>query len=176
MAEVHVFGQILSGSGFTGTRLSCKWKITFGSCWKAIEGSVEGVTQLDFPQTGDTSFFCHPIDVHFLTTGIQGWPRLEIEVWQQDPYRHTSPVAYGFVHIPPTPGKHQVDCLTWRPIGSQFEEVLSVFTGSGLRLEDTQIVSDSLERFKLQTESSGKIQLDLYVILRNFERFALESS
>jgi len=175
MAEVHVIGQVTGASDFSNPCLSCRWKLVFGANWRPIEGSIEGLTQLDCPQTGNTAHFSHPIDVHFLTSGLQGWPKFEFEVWQQDSYRRTFPVAYGFLQLPSTPGRHQLTCLTWRPIASGLEEIVSVFSGGGLRLETTQIVSDSLERFRLQTESSGKINIDIYVITRHFDRFGIES-
>jgi B9 domain-containing protein 2 len=176
MAEVHVFGQIVSASGFHEHSVSCKWKLSFGNNWKAVEGLTEGLTQLDNPQSGLTSFLCHPLDVHFLTSGLQGWPKFHFEVWQQDTYGRSSPAGYGLLHLPVTPGRHQIQCLTWRPVGSLTDEVVSLFTSGGLRLEDTDILSQSSDRFRLQTESSGKICLDLYIITRNFDRFGIETA
>ena len=129
MAEVHVIGQLVSASGFTDNSLSCKWKITFGDNWRVIAGTTEGLSQLDCPEAGDTSYFCHPIDVHFLTSGLQGWPRFELEVWQQDPYRRSFPAAYGFIHVPSTPGRHRIECLTWKAVSSGSDEVLPSFLG-----------------------------------------------
>lgn len=175
MAEVHVIGQLTSGHGFTHRRLACRWQLSFGDHWQAIEGATEGLTQLDSPQIGSTAFFSHPIDVHFITSGLQGWPKFEIEVWQQDAYRRSAPCAYGVAHLPSTPGHHKIEITTWRPIGSSSEEVSFFFTGGGLRLESTSILSESQERFRLQTESSGTITFDLFIITRNFERFGIES-
>lgn len=177
MAEVHVIGQVIGAAGFTDTGLSCKWKITFGDNWRLISGPSEGLTQLDYPEAGDIAYFCHPIDLHFLTSGLQGWPRFELEVWEQDSYRRTFLSAYGFIHVPSTPGRHQIECLTWKLVSSGPEEVLPSFSRrSALRLENTQILSDSLERYRLQTESSGKVFFEIFVIFRNLDRFGIESS
>lgn len=173
MAEVHVVGQLMSASGFREERIACKWKLVFGNNWQAVEGLTEGLTQLD-NNPGSTSFLCHPIDVHFLASGVQNWPKFEFEVWQQDVYGKSSPAAYGCLHLPSTPGRHQIHCLTWRPTGSLTDELLSLFTTGGLRLEDTDILSQSTDRFRLQTESAGKLSLDLYLITRNFEKFGIE--
>ena len=36
MAEVHVIGQITSGSGFPESSLFCKWKVQVGSGWRVV--------------------------------------------------------------------------------------------------------------------------------------------
>lgn len=174
MAEVHVFGQIRCASGFREHRIACKWKLSYGNNWKAVEGLTEGLTQLDNAQSGFTSFLCHPIDVHFLTSGLQGWPKFQFEVWQEDSYGRSSPAGYGFLHLPATPGRHEIQCLTWRPVGRLTDEVTSIFTSAGLRLEETDILSQGTDRFRLQTESAGSLFLSIYLITRNFDRFGIE--
>ena len=34
--------------------------------------------------------------------------------------------GYGFCHVPTVPGVHDVDCVTWRPVGSYRDQ----FTGT----------------------------------------------
>lgn len=174
MAEVHVVGQLLSASGFREQRIACKWRLVYGSNWQAVQGLTDGLTQLDNSPSGFTSYLCHPIDVHFLVSGVQNWPKFEFEVWQQDSYGKSSPAAYGFLHLPSTPGRHRVSCLTWRPTGSLADEIVSLFTAGNLRLEQPDIVSQSTDRFRLQTESSGSLTIDLYLMTRNFEKFGVE--
>ena len=43
-----------------------------GSSWKLIEGLIEGQTQADNSEDEDIAHWSHPIDVHFVTKGIQG--------------------------------------------------------------------------------------------------------
>lgn len=43
-----------------------------GSGWKLIEGRIEGQTQIDSPGFNRFTYWCHPVDVHFATKGIQG--------------------------------------------------------------------------------------------------------
>ena len=38
---------------------------------------------MDNPEEGETSFWSHPIDVHFATRGLQGWPRILLQVYHQ---------------------------------------------------------------------------------------------
>ena len=52
MAEVHLIGELVGGSGFPSGDLFCKWGLTVGSAWKVLEGVQEGQTQVDHPQVG----------------------------------------------------------------------------------------------------------------------------
>ncbi|XP_025908531.1 exosome complex component RRP46-like, partial [Nothoprocta perdicaria] len=72
MAELHVIGQIVGASGFEQSDgLFCKWDVHTGSAWKLLGGRREGQTQVDSPQAGDVAYWCHPIDLHFATKGLQ---------------------------------------------------------------------------------------------------------
>lgn len=72
MAEVHVIGQIIGGSGFPESSLFCKWKVHMGSAWRVLQGDSEGQTQVDDPSDEPMASWCHPIDLHFATKGLQG--------------------------------------------------------------------------------------------------------
>uniref|UniRef100_A0A286XXC5 B9 domain-containing protein 2 n=1 Tax=Cavia porcellus TaxID=10141 RepID=A0A286XXC5_CAVPO len=76
MAEAHVIGQIIGATGFSESSLFCKWGIHTGAAWKLLSGVREGQTQVDTPQVGDMAYWCHPIDLHFATKGLQGGYRL----------------------------------------------------------------------------------------------------
>ena len=43
-----------------------------GGAWKVLAGLRDGQTQVDNPQNEDRANWCHPIDVHFATKGLQG--------------------------------------------------------------------------------------------------------
>lgn len=176
MAEVHIIGQIVSASDFPQKSISCRWKLNFGPDWKAVEGLTSGLTQLDTPQLGEICYLCHPIDVHLVTSSLDGWPRFQLEVWQCDFYGRYSPVGYGCLIVPSTPGKHRIECETWKPIGSLSDKLYSLFTGGGLRLTSLDITSDPSERCRITTETSGKITFDLYIITRNFDRYGIETN
>ena len=82
-----MIGQLVGGSEFFPYKsLFCKWAIHSGGAWKVLQGLREGQTQVDDPQTGDTAFWCHPIDVHYATRGLQGWPKLHVQVYHQDSF------------------------------------------------------------------------------------------
>ena len=50
MAEVHLIGDLVGGSGFPSGSLFCKWSLVVGGAWRVLEGAKEGQTQVDHPQ------------------------------------------------------------------------------------------------------------------------------
>ncbi|XP_053209415.1 B9 domain-containing protein 2-like [Panonychus citri] len=178
MAEIHCFGSIIgTDDDFGGdTGLFAKWKITYGSNWQLIEGHSSGDTQVDFSSIDSRCYWSHPIDVHFVTNGIQNWPRIEFQVFKEDSFGRISFVSYGFLHLPSSPGYHRLKCYTWKPIGGITDRIHSFFTGSSLILRNSDIIYSNCDRFRVQTESKGTILLDLYLIIKNFDRFGVELS
>lgn len=68
------------------------WNI--GSNWKHVEGYTEGQTATCSNKFGNTyCAFAHPIDVHLACRGIQGWPKLHIEVYAVNALNQCWPVG-----------------------------------------------------------------------------------
>ena len=126
MAELHVIGQLCSASGFSHSALFCKFGLHTGGAWKVLSGLKEGQTQVDSPGVGEVAYFSHPIDLHFATRGLQGWPKLWVQVYHQDSFGRFEDrvsltimlrfyklrnelVGYGFTHLPSTPGLHNIE-------------------------------------------------------------------
>ena len=59
MAEVHLIGELVGGSGFPSGNLFCKWGLAVGSAWKVLEGLQEGQTQVDHPQVSHQVSQCN---------------------------------------------------------------------------------------------------------------------
>ena len=83
---VHVVGEIAGATGFSGaSRLYAKYRLVSSEYhWHVLEGSTEGYTQLD-ETTSDgggvgNAVWNHPIDVHYGTDSMEGWPKLQLEV------------------------------------------------------------------------------------------------
>ena len=87
--------------------LFCKWSLHSGGAWKVLQGLREGQTQVDNPSLGEIAYWCHPVDVHFATKGLQGWPKLHFQVYHQDSFGRNELIAYGFCHVPTSPGVHR---------------------------------------------------------------------
>ena len=194
--EVHFVGQIEGAYGF-GSGVCCRWEIEGGSTWEHISGEVQGQTQVDYPQDGDNAVWCHPVDVHFVAKAIHGWPRLLLQVWHLDSYGRVQSLGYGFGHLPSTPGKksnspalqyrwmclkprvgyHELEISTWRPLGTLKEEIAAQFLGSTPHLRDIGLLFKRAwsDRCRLTTAPSGKIQVNLDVVLKNFRKFNVDA-
>jgi hypothetical protein len=96
---------------------------------------------------------------------VDGWGRHRIE-------------GYSFVRMPETAGYHKIEVETWRPRGSLNSEIHSFFLGGSIRIHklqemvrtkyvDEQGKNEIVNRFGLETENSGKIQLNLNFCYQN---------
>ncbi|XP_045600341.1 B9 domain-containing protein 2 isoform X2 [Procambarus clarkii] len=173
MAEVHIIGQITGASGFPKASLFCKWILQLGGGWRVVEGLVEGQTQADQSEVSDAVSWCHPVDIHLTTRGIQGWPRLMVQVYRQDDLGRIDLCGYGIIHVPTKAGHHTLTCHTWRPVGTFAEELRRAFLGGGPQLLSTEFIHSALERCRLLTVASGSVHFELGIILRNFEKYGV---
>ena len=107
MAELHVIGELVGASGFPAHSLYCKWSVHVEGSWRLLTGAKEGQTQVDNPQNAEYAVWSHPIDMHFATKGLKGWPKFHFEVWHQDNFGRNEIYGYGFCHIPTSPGQNR---------------------------------------------------------------------
>ncbi|EYC06049.1 hypothetical protein Y032_0078g1164 [Ancylostoma ceylanicum] len=134
MAEVYISGQIESADGFGDNRVCCRWSLQTGGGWRVVEGAVDGQTQTDLPSAFEKAYFAHPIDLHLATKTVQGWPRMQLQVWHHDVYGRQELVGYGSLFLPSTPGEHELVCNIWRPKGTAREEMMQRFVGGGIQV------------------------------------------
>ncbi|XP_065176797.1 B9 domain-containing protein 2-like isoform X1 [Sycon ciliatum] len=174
MAEVHVIGELVGATGFSASGLFCKWTVSHGSSWRLLEGCAEGQTQVDAPQDTSCFYWSHPLDLHFACKAIQGWPKIQVEVWSQGLFGQCELSGYGFCHLPTTPGSHQLQCVTWKPRGTARDQLSSFFLGGAAQLKDEGTVVNAAQRCQLHTVSSGTVQINVSVLLRNFDKFGVE--
>lgn len=176
MAELHLIGQIVEADGFEDGSLFVKYTMNAGSCWKLLEGYTQSQTHLSTPgSSGSPHSFSHPIDVHYATRGIQGWPRLELQVWGVDWLGKCNISAYGFMNIPTQPGHYRLVCSTWRPVGDFRRRLVDYITGYRLHLVDpSDAISNGLNRHVIQSVSTGTVRVDLNVVLRDFDKYGVD--
>ena len=159
MTSVYVVGQVLGGHGFpNGNKgLHCQWELVTSPHWQREQGLTKGHTQIDSPMDGIEAVWAHPVDVHYsVSERIQGWPKFQLQVFQEDMFGRNEMVGYGFVHVPSEPGIHEVECSCWRPLSSSwYDEVQAFFVGGNPQLKSTDMIATNIDRYKLRTRSSG---------------------
>ena len=178
MAEIHLIGSLVGSANFPSGLKSifCKWSLQTGASWTLLSGNAEGQTQVDEPALDDNfAYWSHPIDVHFATRGLQGWPKLLLQVYHQDQFGRNDLIGYGFCHIPSSPGQHHLDIVTWRPSGSVRDAVSQHFLGGGHQLRSPDLLVANADRHRLTTTAVGKIHLQIGIIARYFDKFGVES-
>lgn len=195
MAELHVIGQIVEATNFEDRCLFAKWSLHCGSNWTSIEGHTSGQTQLSFRTTQRTRVtqdwnnfkpddvietpchkWNHPLDVHYASNSLQGWPRLEVQIWGVDWMHKCNISAYGYMNIPTSAGQHELTCSTWRPVGDFRRRIIDYVTGYRMHLVDpSDVVSNGLNRHVIRTKSMGSVKVDIAVVLRDFDKYGIET-
>eukprot|EP00049_Salpingoeca_infusionum_P019676 m.362831 g.362831 ORF g.362831 m.362831 type:complete len:177 (+) comp20978_c0_seq1:107-637(+) len=176
MAELFIIGDLQGATGFSSGTLSCQWKMVTGQAFHVVHGYEEGQTQVDTPSDGFTCW-SHPIDVHYGVEGLQGWPKLSVQVFHQDTFGRNELAGYGYVDVPSVPGEHELECVCWKPSGASFLDSLSSsLVGGGRQLRSDALVYTQDDRFKLKTVSVGKVHMRLSIIVRGFAAHGVEFS
>jgi len=62
-----------------------------------------------------------------------------------------------------------------RFIGSAHHEIIRHFIGGCPELVETDLIANPAERYRLKTIPSGSAFVELGIILRNFEKFGVET-
>jgi B9 domain-containing protein 2 len=170
-ADAYFIGRIHGVSGFKEGAF-CRWWICIGEDWKLISGLDRGATQTDI--SNDSSGLCvwsHPIDAYYSFTGIQGWPKVHFEVWEHDSVGRSYLGGYGYCALPMRPGSHKLDVHLWRPVGNSTEELTTRYIGGSPHLKNAALVESTADRFRLKSESTGVVHIDLSLILGRTSNF-----
>ncbi|XP_014284548.1 B9 domain-containing protein 2 isoform X1 [Halyomorpha halys] len=175
MAELYIFGQIIGAKNFRKKSLFCKWGIHVGSGWQLLEGLKEGQTQVDHPGYDEVTYWSHPIDIHFATKGIPGWPKIHLQIFHYDEFGRSEVCGYGYIFVPTSPGTHLIVCPTWKPHGKFYDKFTEYFIGGGPQLRSPEVIFSGADRFRLNTEPMGSVILELNVIQKNFQKYGVET-
>ncbi|KAI8611816.1 B9 domain-containing protein 2-like protein [Chytriomyces sp. MP71] len=174
MAELFLIGTIDGASGFPKPELCAKWALIVGDGWTRVEGEDAGQTQVDLPGEDERfTVWSHPIDVHYATKTLSGWPKLMVQVFRQDAFGRNELYGYGFTHIPTTPGTHSIEISTWRPAGTMMDQVWTFFLGATPQLKSMDLVHNPSDRFRLHTRSMGRVHLTVAVAVRGFDEYGV---
>lgn len=128
----------------------------------------------DGPGISRSSCWAVPIPLCLPPSYAAGWPRLHLQVWSQDSFGRCQLAGYGFCHVPSSPGTHQLDCPTWRPLGSWREQLARAFVGGGPQLLHGDAIYSGADRYRLHTAAGGTVHLELGLLLRHFDRYGVE--
>jgi len=183
--EVHVVGQIGTATFLApGSHAAfCRFRVETGAGWTLLAGAAAGQTQAalasELPEAagaaaavgGAAAVWEHPLDVHYSSATLTGWPQLLLTLWRQDAAGRNEVCGYGGVRVPPCPGLHLLEVACWRPEGSALQELCASFLGGGLpHLTDTTMVAypEAGRRHAIVTETAAVVSVELNVVCRGF--------
>lgn len=153
-------------------RLNLKQQSISGPLWKVVEGQEKGQTAVNKSRYDNYSIFCDPIDLHFGTRGIQGWPKLSIEVFSVNSLDQFYPVGFGFAYLPTKPGLHSLSIATWKiSPATFFDSVKEKFFTGGFTIVKKDLIHSGIERYKISTISAGIVEVQVNLVFKNFRRF-----
>ena len=76
--------------------------------------------------------------------------------------------GYGIATLPSHPGQYQVKVPCWRPVDFN-NEAQGTLLGIYPELELKDLLLSSLDRFGLETESTGSVKVNVGVMLKDFD-------
>ena len=79
--------------------------LEWGKAWSLLAGDEASQTQYSAASDDGVQIWNHPIDVHFATASMQGWPRIIMRLCELDEYGRSILSGYGFAHLPTNPGE-----------------------------------------------------------------------
>ena len=172
MPEVHFIGGFVGATDFSANNLFLKYEILSGGEWSLLDGTCEeGQTQLSLVNGyhDNLVIWNHPIDLYYTTKSLQGWPRLNVQVWNEDKFGRKVLCGYGTTKFPAQPGETLVECVIWRPQGCLSQKMYNFFLDVTSHVEHPDIVYSSKDRFDLSTSTVGSIYFNVDVVTRGFK-------
>ena len=167
--QIFIMGRIVKAKNFNAEEIFVKYWILYGSNFKLLEGTEKGETFQGLAPQGETEiFFDHPINFNLSCRSIKGWPKILIEVWATDEHNQNHLVGYGTTFIPFKKGSQNVNVQCWRPTekisGSIYESLL----GNTPEFVDRNAIVASEEKFGMFSISTGTIEIELEVLMKDF--------
>ena len=162
-----------------------RFKLVTGDGWILLDGIPQGQTQLAIidnhyinnstSNESSIGIWDHPIDIHYSTSTLTGWPQIIFTLWKQDSYQRNEIAGYGCLRIPTCPGIHTLEIPLWRPEGTWYQEWANLFLNGGIPyLTDTTCITNPQgttkhnSRHRLATVSAGMIMIELQVLCKGF--------
>lgn len=140
-----------------------------GERWRLLSGNDRGETFYDCSEHfNETTAFEHPVDLHYVSGNILGWPKMYVEVWSVDSHGRHSVQGYGCQTMPTRPGHYELDIVLWRPEGDFSDKVAAFFIGSTPEILYKNMVLSGNDRFGMQCLSTGTLRLRMGVIVKDF--------
>lgn len=169
--QIFVSGRILNAVGFDPDELFIKYKIIIGPNFEKINGVLYGETFQAIACSEDNINvvnFDQPLSFNLKCSGIKGWPKIFVEVFANDKDGRNCLIGYGTGYIPVRSGCNKMTINCWRPSGSTKEGLGEMLLGTNMEFVDVSAVYGTVEKFGVCSQSTGQVNLEVDVILKDF--------
>jgi hypothetical protein len=99
---------------------------------------------------------------------------LILEVWSNDSHGRNSLIGYGCAFIPFKTGKINMPVLCWRPSEILTNSLRETLLGCTPEFLDKSAVYTSEEKFGIYGMSEGHVNVELDIIMKDFEIHGIE--
>ena len=126
--QIHIIGKIAGAVNFHCSKVFVRFSVQVGKeNFDLLKGKTDGETFLSTSKIGDFIPLEHPLDMHFIAKAIRGWPKMLVEVWEEDDDGRNQIAGYGMTSFPIASGEFKLDIHCWRPKGSYIDKVLGTY-------------------------------------------------
>ena len=169
--QLYLTGRIINAVGFDSNELYIKYQIIMGSNFKKLDGVLQGDTFQSLSLQNEeinVVNFDQPLYFNLSCKSIKGWPKILIEVWANDQDGRNSLAGYGTAWIPFKPGYTKMSINCWRPTEEVTTSLGEVLLGNNAEFIDKSAVYSNIEKFGINTVSTGQVNIEVEVILKDF--------
>nr|CAB3224896.1 B9 domain-containing protein 1-like [Phallusia mammillata] len=170
-------GQIKTAEFPDCDELYCRFMFVHGQDWVVTSGLEEGISQFTHKSHDERQLFVwnFPLNVTYKSTNPYGWPQLVISCYGPDAFGREIVRGYGSVHIPITPGKHELDIPMYVPVStSRFQKFTSWFMGRRPEFVDPKVVSQGEGRDVTRVRSQGHVKVCLNIVTRDMKKLGYD--
>ena len=175
--QIFIMGRILNASGFDSEELYLKYEIKFGPNFNVLNGFTSGETFQSISYEEDNINvvnFDQPLSLNLSCTSINGWPKIFVEVWSSDSEGKNCLIGYGTGFIPVKSGFSKMTINCWRPINGNSTSLEERFLNNNNEFNDKSAVYSTMEKFGVNSLSTGQINIELELIFKDFILHGIE--
>ena len=171
---ITVNGQIKECITCRSKDLYCKYGYSFGSDWSIALGESDGTSQTSKLSKDNRCVWNHPINVAFKSSKPCGWPQIILSVYGHNHFGNDMVVGYAAIHIPTTPGHHELKAPLFVPASSShMQSIIGFFTGLSPEFINMNFISGGQNREVAKTNSQGYVSISFDVLMRGLDTLNL---
>lgn len=171
---ITVDGQINECITTTANNTICVYHFVHGQDWSVGPGQTRGSTHNAKRGSDNICVLNFPINVSFKGSKPYGWPQLIVAVYGTNILGNDVIIGYGAIHVPTTPGRHELEIPLFTPASSSImQKIIGFFSGTSPEYIHLDFLAKGADREVTKTVSQGKVTVTLNVLMRGLQELDL---